>query len=174
MTHFSVPAPGFRLHGSQLQPHSGIGPSRHRCHPLPRRCNESPVIAQAKGKKASADPPDIPKEEARRGGREWLQQLLSKFGPITENAENTHVLDFEKPLVQLDNRIKEVLTSHQLLQRLSIRRPLMALAILGRSPVRLSDLWLLCMLPFPSVLPARLTQQCCFRRSLLLFVARHW
>lgn len=67
--------------------------------------------AQAKSKKTSADPPDIPKDETRRqGGREWLQQLLSKFGPITEKAENTHVLDFEKPLVELDNRIKEVHT----------------------------------------------------------------
>ena len=37
-----------------------------------------------------------------------MQNLLSKFGPMTEKAENTHVLDFEKPLVELDNRIKEV------------------------------------------------------------------
>ena len=68
-------------------------------------CN---IRAQAKNKKTNPDPPDIPKEEARRGGREWLQNLLSKFGPMTEKAENTHVLDFEKPLVELDNRIKEV------------------------------------------------------------------
>ena len=55
------------------------------------------------------DPPDTPKAE-RRGGREWLQTLLSRFGPITEKAENTAVLDFEKPLVELDNRINEVRT----------------------------------------------------------------
>ncbi len=66
------------------------------------------ITAQAKNKKTNPDPPDTPKEEARRGGREWLQNLLSKFGPMTEKAENTHVLDFEKPLVELDNRIKEV------------------------------------------------------------------
>ena len=42
-----------------------------------------------------------------KGGREWLQTLLSRFGPMTERASNTAVLDFEKPLVELDNRIKE-------------------------------------------------------------------
>ncbi len=55
------------------------------------------------------DPPDAPKEEfQRRGGREWLQTLLSRFGPLTDKAPNRLVLDFEKPLVELDNRIKEV------------------------------------------------------------------
>ncbi|CAD7698328.1 unnamed protein product [Ostreobium quekettii] len=44
----------------------------------------------------------------RKGGREWLQQLLSKFGPMTDRSPNAFVLDFEKPLVELDNRIKEV------------------------------------------------------------------
>ena len=76
----------------------------------PRRGGCS-IRAQAKNKKTNPDPPDTPKEEARRGGREWLQNLLSKFGPLTEKAENTHVLDFEKPLVELDNRIKEVCDS---------------------------------------------------------------
>lgn len=55
------------------------------------------------------DPPDAPKEETqRRGGREWLQTLLSRFGPLTDKAPNRLILDFEKPLVELDNRIKEV------------------------------------------------------------------
>lgn len=31
-----------------------------------------------------------------------------RFGPVKEKASNTTVLDFEKPLVELDNRIKEV------------------------------------------------------------------
>jgi len=75
---------------------------------LIRRGDVCNVQTQAKSKKTNPDPPDTPKEENRRGGREWLQQLLSKFGPITEKAMNTHVLDFEKPLVELDNRIKEV------------------------------------------------------------------
>jgi len=69
-------------------------------HRVNRRC---PVQAQ----KGQPDPPDAPREE-RRGGREWLQTLLSRFGPITQKAENTAVLDFEKPLVELDNRITEV------------------------------------------------------------------
>ncbi|PRW39371.1 CTP-phosphoethanolamine cytidylyltransferase isoform A [Chlorella sorokiniana] len=67
------------------------------------------VVAQAgKGK---ADPPDVPKPReggVRQGGREWLQSILSRFGPVKEKASNTTVLDFEKPLVELDNRIKEV------------------------------------------------------------------
>ena len=78
------------------------------CRAYGSRRGACSIRAQAKNKKTNPDPPDIPKEEARRGGREWLQNLLSKFGPMTEKAENTHVLDFEKPLVELDNRIKEV------------------------------------------------------------------
>ena len=62
---------------------------------------------QVHAKKGNPDPPDAPKDD-RRGGREWLQTILSRFGPITEKAQNTAVLDFEKPLVELDNRIKEV------------------------------------------------------------------
>lgn len=71
---------------------------------LNRRCHS--LVVQAK--KGQPDPPDAPREE-RRGGREWLQTLLSRFGPITQKAENTAVLDFEKPLVELDNRITEVM-----------------------------------------------------------------
>lgn len=63
------------------------------------------VVVQAKGK---ATPPDVPKPRGRQGGREWLQSILSRFGPVKEKASNTTVLDFEKPLVELDNRIKEV------------------------------------------------------------------
>lgn len=65
-----------------------------------------PITAQAMGQ---ADPPDIPKPRGQsQGGREWLQSILSRFGPVRERASNTTVLDFEKPLVELDNRIKEV------------------------------------------------------------------
>ena len=82
------------------------------CRGLPRLTHHSlngarhSILAQAQ--KGQPDPPDAPREE-RRGGREWLQTLLSRFGPITQKAENTAVLDFEKPLVELDNRIKEVM-----------------------------------------------------------------
>lgn len=73
------------------------------CYSLSGRSRS--IVAQAQ--KGQPDPPDAPRDE-RRGGREWLQTLLSRFGPITQKAENTAVLDFEKPLVELDNRIKEV------------------------------------------------------------------
>lgn len=80
---------------------------RGRCSsavPPPQR--RLAVVVRAKGK---ADPPDVPKaRDQRQGGREWLQSLLSRFGPVKEKASNTTVLDFEKPLVELDNRIKEV------------------------------------------------------------------
>lgn len=71
-----------------------------------RRSRRTGISAQA-GKGA---PPDIPKDKGpeRRGGREWLQTLLSRFGPITQKPQNKFILDFEKPLVELDNRIKEV------------------------------------------------------------------
>ncbi len=116
MTQLSLPelSGGCLRQGSSLLLKAPAGIPRYRCQPQQRRQHTCRVRAQAKEKKTSADPPDIPKEENRRGGREWLQQLLSKFGPISEKAENTHVLDFEKPLVELDNRIKEVLTSHRL------------------------------------------------------------
>lgn len=55
-----------------------------------------------------ASPPDVPMDAKRTGGSDWLQSFLSRFGPITEKPENNTVLDFEKPLVELDNRIKEV------------------------------------------------------------------
>lgn len=41
-------------------------------------------------------------------GREWLETILSRFGPATDRAQNITTLDFEKPLLELDKRIKEV------------------------------------------------------------------
>ena len=61
-----------------------------------------------RARKDQPGPPDIPKEE-RRGNVEWLQSVLRRFGPMTEKPQNTTILDFEKPLVELDNRIREVL-----------------------------------------------------------------
>ena len=99
------------LHRSRLQlaARATHQPNQHQRLPclykrrVNRRCHSLVVQAQ----KGQPDPPDAPREE-RRGGREWLQTLLSRFGPITQKAENTAVLDFEKPLVELDNRITEV------------------------------------------------------------------
>ena len=47
-------------------------------------------------------------QEARVVGREWLETILSRFGPATDRAQNITTLDFEKPLLELDKRIKEV------------------------------------------------------------------
>lgn len=47
-------------------------------------------------------------QEARVVGREWLETILSRFGPATDRATNITTLDFEKPLLELDKRIKEV------------------------------------------------------------------
>jgi hypothetical protein len=77
--------------------------ARPRSLPVPQRRR------LAVGVQAMATPPDVPKAEGvHSGGREWLQSILSRFGPVRERASNTTVLDFEKPLVELDNRIKEV------------------------------------------------------------------
>jgi hypothetical protein len=41
-------------------------------------------------------------------GREWIDTILSRFGPVTDKAQNITTLDFEKPLLELDKRIREV------------------------------------------------------------------
>ena len=72
------------------------------------------VKAQAANK---GGPPDVPKPRGQQVGKEWLQSIFSRFGPVKEKASNTTVLDFEKPLVELDNRIKEVRILHSCLYR---------------------------------------------------------
>ena len=61
---------------------------------------------------ANPGPPDAPRkiirEEIIAEGREWLETILSRFGPIKERAQTVTTLDFEKPLLELDKRIKEV------------------------------------------------------------------
>eukprot|EP00983_Pelagomonas_calceolata_P066392 1149012-Pelagomonas_calceolata.AAC.3 len=44
-------------------------------------------------------------------GREWLNTILSRFGPMRDRAQVVTTLDFEKPLLELDKRIKEVRAS---------------------------------------------------------------
>ena len=58
------------------------------------------AVPAASAVKVAANPPDVPIEGGT--GREWFQSILSRFGPIREKASNTTVLDFEKPLVELD------------------------------------------------------------------------
>ena len=53
-------------------------------------------------------PPDLPKDEMGAVGREWLATILSRFGPVKEKAAMVTTLEFEKPLLELDKRIKEV------------------------------------------------------------------
>ena len=87
---------------------SGLGAESHQWAPC-RPCSGQGALRKGQRlviQHAQNSPPDAPKGPS--GGREWLQTLLSRFGPMTERAQNTTVLDFEKPLVELDNRIKEV------------------------------------------------------------------
>ncbi len=53
--------------------------------------------------------PDEPKDgQMVAQGKEWIETILSRFGPIREKAASLSTLDFEKPLLELDKRIKEV------------------------------------------------------------------
>ena len=95
-----------------------------------KRCLRAPLQHRQRGLRVQADardPPDTPKD-GRKGGREWLQMLLSRFGPIRQAPANAHVLDFEKPLVELDNRIKEVSTQQAVLHAQGCTRPRTVLA----------------------------------------------
>lgn len=51
---------------------------------------------------------DLPGQEIVAQGREWLGTILSRFGPMRDRAQVVTTLDFEKPLLELDKRIKEV------------------------------------------------------------------
>ena len=90
-----------------------LGRRALRSASLSRQQQQRSVAVRAKGK---SEPPDVPKarpKAVQQGGHEWLQTILSRFGPVKERASNTTVLDFEKPLVELDNRIKEVRVRRQ-------------------------------------------------------------
>jgi acetyl-CoA carboxylase carboxyl transferase subunit alpha len=54
------------------------------------------------------NPPSAPDEPKAARGAAWLENLLARFGPTTDRAQNLTTLDFEKPLLELDKRIKEV------------------------------------------------------------------
>lgn len=92
---------------SRSGPCGGLHTQHQPLRAQPCRQASSPARQIAvQAKKGVPDPPDTPKQE-RRGGREWMQTMLARFGPLAQKPENTAVLDFEKPLVELDNRIKE-------------------------------------------------------------------
>eukprot|EP00210_Caulerpa_lentillifera_P001380 g1327.t2 len=52
--------------------------------------------------------PDVPKDRRAGRGGDWLKRLFSRFTPLSDRSKTSLVLDFEKPLINLDNRIKEV------------------------------------------------------------------
>lgn len=80
-----------------------VARTRAVARPIPRSRNPRLRV------RAGIDPPDLPKprEEEKKHG-DWFQMLLSRFNPISEKATNATVLDFEKPLVELDHKIREV------------------------------------------------------------------
>lgn len=69
--------------------------------PRLQRCPPAAVFSR------NPTPPDAP-QDSRPVGREWLESILSRFGPAKDRAQNITTLEFEKPLLELDKRIKEV------------------------------------------------------------------
>jgi hypothetical protein len=45
---------------------------------------------------------------AHKSASEWYSHMKAEFGPVSSAPPTTAVLDFEKPLVELDRRIREV------------------------------------------------------------------
>jgi hypothetical protein len=54
----------------------------------------------------SPGPPDAPRDNIQEG-RKWIGTIFSRFGPVKDRAATITTLDFEKPLLELDKRIKE-------------------------------------------------------------------
>ncbi|KIZ04619.1 hypothetical protein MNEG_3334 [Monoraphidium neglectum] len=48
------------------------------------------------------------KADLQERGKAWVESMLARFGPATDRAQNITTLEFEKPLLELDKRIKEV------------------------------------------------------------------
>lgn len=71
-----------------------------------RSLHRSSASARVFNRKASVR--DATTTEIAGQGREWLETILTRFGPIRDRAETVTTLDFEKPLVELDKRIMEV------------------------------------------------------------------
>lgn len=47
-------------------------------------------------------------EPAHKPGEAWFNHMKCEFDPVSSAPPATAVLDFEKPLVELDRRIREV------------------------------------------------------------------
>jgi len=61
-----------------------------------------------KASKAPAAPEIVKEKEEKSVGREWLSTFLTNFGPVKDRSKSVATLDFEKPLTELEKRIKEV------------------------------------------------------------------
>lgn len=63
--------------------------------------NRHVVVARAEASETSDAP-------AHKDASEWYAHMKAEFDPVTSAPPTTAVLDFEKPLVELDRRIREV------------------------------------------------------------------
>lgn len=59
------------------------------------------IVVRAEAAEASEAP-------AHKSGEAWFQHMKAEFDPVSSAPPTTAVLDFEKPLVELDRRIREV------------------------------------------------------------------
>jgi hypothetical protein len=75
----------------------------------PSRCPARQIAVQAK--KGVPDPPDTPKQE-RRGGREWMQTMLARFGPIpalqVRKVAEDNGVDVSEQIKELEGRAAQV------------------------------------------------------------------
>jgi hypothetical protein len=66
--------------------------------------NRTVVAARAEAAEVS----EAPDAAAHKSASEWYAHMKAEFGPVSSAPPTTAVLDFEKPLVELDRRIREV------------------------------------------------------------------
>lgn len=81
-------------------------PARQELRTIKSAARSNRLVAQSS--RNPSTPPDAPKDDNKSGSREWFDTILSRFGPVKEKTQSPTVLDFEKPLLELDKRIKEV------------------------------------------------------------------
>lgn len=57
---------------------------------------------------AASEAAEASEAPAHKDASEWYAHMKAEFDPISSAPPTTAVLDFEKPLVELDRRIREV------------------------------------------------------------------
>jgi hypothetical protein len=60
------------------------------------------------GLRVRAEAAEASEAAAHKSGEAWFQHMKAEFDPVSSAPPTTAVLDFEKPLVELDRRIREV------------------------------------------------------------------